>query len=662
MQARSLQVSLTRRGMKLLQSLVGFILLLALPPGLSLATPESKPAQASIEQKSSPRDPSALEERYRQRVATNPNDVEAYEGLAILQTKHGEFPGAVESYRRVLALTPNNRDARLGLGRTLALSGQYPGALTHYRGMLAENPHDGDALEGMAQVHLWSGHPEWALPIYAKLAVDHPGNSDYSLGLGRAQIRLHHYAEARSILAAVLKAHPHLHEAELQLADLDIYQGHFAGAWRRYNQMLKRDPTDRAALEGNARVAYYRGDLEYARKLTSRLVEDSPRDTEFILLLAREERALHNTNQARALVSRTESIDPGNSDARDLENSLNEDARTTLHTSASYAREITSGSPSVAEDLSTMGFENTWGGLFLPRSQVYISVFYLPSQSPSGGTQGSVAPWQVLYRQTTYLYPHLTLRYGAGLVRFGPSGSVAVPNQQQPITSAGARPLGFGDLNYAVTPKLSVDFGIGRNAITYTPVATHLGVMEDRLSLGMDYRLNAKTDFSVESYLNKDLTAAYGHGESAPGLLTTGASYTDVIEGAGTTLRFDRKVIQRFGVAVDLGYDGLLLAYMGNDRPYLGFFTPGFFQRHYLTSRFSGKLYRRVGYEFYSGVGVQQVERGTRMKSAYLLSPSLTFKANDRLTVGLGYSHYNNSESLGTLSGDAVRLTTDWRF
>jgi hypothetical protein len=426
--------------------------------------------------------------------------------------------------------------------------------------------------------------------------------------------------------------------------------------------MLKRDPTDRDALEGNARVAYYRGDLEYARRLTSRLVDDAPGDIASILLLGRVERALHNTNQARALVSRTENIDPGNADARDLENSLNEDARTTLHTSTSYAREITSGSPAVAEDLSTLGFENTWGGLFLPRSQVYISVYYLPSQSPSGGTQGSVAPWQVLYRQTTYLYPHLTLRYGAGLVRFGPSGSVIVPGQTQAITSAGARPLGFGDLNYAGTPKLYVDVGIGRNAITYTPVSTHLGVMEDRFSLGMDYRLNSKTDFSIESYLNKDLTAAYGHDESPPGSILTGASYADVIQGAGTNLRFDRKVIQRHGVAIDLGYDGLLLAYTGTNRAYLGFFTPGFFQRHYLTSRFSGKIRGRVGYEFYSGVGVQQVERATPLKPAFLLSPSLTFKASDRLTVGLGYSHYNNSQSLGTLSGDAVRLTTDWRF
>jgi Flp pilus assembly protein TadD len=212
------------------------ILVLVIVPNCSVlsvygaGSANSKPFNSSSESKSPTNAPSALEERYRERATSNPNDAEAFEGLAILQMKHGEFPGAVESYRRVLALTPKNRDARLGLGRTLALSGQYPAAVKHYRQMLAENPHDGDALEGMAQVHLWSGHPEWALPIFTKLASDHPGNSDDALGLARTQIRLHQYSAARSTLAAVLKTHPHLHDAELQLADLDIYEGHLAGA------------------------------------------------------------------------------------------------------------------------------------------------------------------------------------------------------------------------------------------------------------------------------------------------------------------------------------------------------------------------------------------------------------------------------------------------
>ena len=405
------------------------MLILSSHPLKAPASPSSKAFQAAAEQNPPANAPSALEERYRERTERNPKDTEALEGLAILQVKRGDYAGAIDAYRRLLALEPDNHNARLGLGRALALHGQYPQAVEQFREVLAQNPNDSDALEAMAQVHLWSGHPEWSLVIFDKLASSHPENVDYALGQARAQVRLRKYAEARKTLNAILRTHPHQHDAELQLAYLDVYQGHQESAKRRFNQLLRKDPTDREALEGNARVAYYRGDLDYARKLTSRLVEDDPGDTSSMLLLARVERALHHPDQARSLVSRTEAVDPGNTDARDLGNSLDEETRSTMHTAASFAHEVTTGNPSVAEDLITYGFENTWAGFILPRSQSFVSLYYLPSESPNGGIQGSVAPWQILYRQTTYLSPRLTFRFGAGLARYGPSDAVTIPSE-----------------------------------------------------------------------------------------------------------------------------------------------------------------------------------------------------------------------------------------
>ena len=44
------------------------------------------------------------------------------------------------------------------------------------------------------------------------------------------------------------------------------------------------------------------------------------------------------------------------------------------------------------------------------------------------------------------------------------------------------------------------------------------------------------------------------------------------------------------------------------------------------------------------------------------LSPTLTYKVNERLTLGLGYTHYNSAQTLGAVQGDAVHLTTEWSF
>ena len=655
--------SALRHGVKCIHfflTMLAAITLLA-PPALPSDKVNSPPPSAAADRNAV--ETSGLEKRYQERAERNPNDAEAFEGMAILQVRRGDYADAIAAYRRVLELTPNDHDARVGLGRALALRGEYEAALPYFKGLLQQRPGDTDALEGLARMKLWAGHPESALLLFEFLAERYPGDPEYAVGLARAEMNLHQYPKARTTLTALLAAHPRNRDAQMQLAYLELFEGRQAQALRQFNQLVGEDPTDREALQGNARIAYYRGDLAYAHNLTARLVDDDPRDISTLLLLARLERALHRTRQAWGLIGRTEALDPGNADARELENSLRDDSRPTLHTSASFAREIASGNASSVEDLSTFGYENTWGFAALPRSESYLSLAYLPSQSPSGGIRGAVGPSQILYHQTTYVTPYLTVRSGVGLVRFGPGELAGIPTQQPPIISAGIRPLGFGELSYALSKKFILDFGVARNAITYTPVAARLGVMENRLSVGLDYRFNAKTDLRVEPFANEDSTASYGHVTDLGGSSPTVSSRSDHNRGAGASLAFDRKLFHKSAVAVDLGYEGLAYGFSGSGlRPYLGFFNPSFYQRHYLTTHVVGKIHGPLGFDFSSGAGVQQVERGTPLKLALVVSPALTLKASRRLSLSLGYTHYNSSESLGTLRGDAVRLSTDWKF
>jgi tetratricopeptide (TPR) repeat protein len=474
---------------------------------------------------------------------------------------------------------------------------------------------------------------------------------------------LHHYSEARKTLTTLLAARPQNRDAQLQLAYLDLYEGHQTDALRRFNHLISENPTDAEALKGNVRVAYYRADLVYAHNLAAKIVADDPRDVSALLLLANLERALHHTRQARALLDRAETLDPRNPEARELENSLRSESRPTLHTSASFAREIGSGSPSSSEDLSAFGYETTWGFFSLPRSESYLSLAYLPSQSPSGGIQGAVGPSQIFYHQTTYVTPQLTLRGGVGLARFGPGELAGIPTQEQPITSAGTRPLGFVSFSYALRKKLTVDLTAARAAMTYTPTAVRLGVMEDRLSAGLDYRFNSSTDLRLEPFVTDDSTVSYGHVIGLAGSTPAQVNEADHNRGGGASLTFDRKLFHKPTVAVDLGYAGLAYGLAGGmEKPYLGFFNPGFYQRHYLTTHVVGKIRGPLGFGFSAGAGVQQVEHGAPIKPALLLNPAFTLKASPRLSLTLGYTYYDSSQSLGTLRGNAVRLSTDWKF
>jgi len=608
-------------------------------------------------------EPSSQEKFYHQRADRNPRDVAAFEGMAILQVRRGDYTDAIASYRRVLELTPSDHDAKVGLARALAFDGQYAAALRDFQGLLQERPGDTDALEGMARVQMWAGRPGEALPIFLDLAAQYPANPEYAVGLARVEMNLHHYSEARKTLTTLLATHPGNRDAQLQLAYLDLYEGHQAEALRRFNRLISQNPTDAEALKGNVRAAYYRGDLVYARNLAAKIVDDDPHDTSALLLLANLERALHNTKRARALLDRAETLNPRNPEARELENSLRSDSRPTLHTSASFAREIGAGSSSSTEDLSAFGYETTYGFFALPRSESYLSLAYLPSQSPSGGIQGAVGPSQMIYHQTTYVTPQLTVRGGVGLARFGPGELAGIPTQEQPIASAGTRPLGFVSISYTLRRKLTVDLTAARAAVTYTPTAVRLGVMEDRLSAGLDYRFNSKTDLRLEPFVTDNFTASYEHVFGLAGSNLAEVSEVDHNRGGGASLTFDRKLFHKSAMAVDLGYAGLAYGLAGGmEKPYMGFFNPGFYQRHYLTTDVVGKIRGPLGYDFSAAGGVQQVEHGAPVKPALLLRPAFTLRASSRLSLTLGYTHYDSSQSLGTLRGNAVRLSTDWRF
>jgi hypothetical protein len=50
------------------------------------------------------------------------------------------------------------------------------------------------------------------------------------------------------------------------------------------------------------------------------------------------------------------------------------------------------------------------------------------------------------------------------------------------------------------------------------------------------------------------------------------------------------------------------------------------------------------------------------VQPALLLNPALTVKTSPRVQLSVGYTYYDSSQSLGTLRGNAVRLSTDWKF
>jgi hypothetical protein len=397
------------------------------------------------------------------------------------------------------------------------------------------------------------------------------------------------------------------------------------------------------------------------------LVKEQPQNFDALMLLARIHRARGDRRGAMARVEQSDRASPNNPEAKALKDRLRDESPLTLHTSASFAREIGSSTagpsaPIAGEDLRTAAYGVDFGFRMLPRTDSTLSLDVLPSSSPSGAIQGAAAPGQFLYRQTTSVFQRLLLRAGIGLVRFGPGSDQNIPGQPEAIASAGLRPIGLAGASLSLTRRTRIDLDWARSALPYTPTSVRLGVIDRRYGVAVDFRPSSRTEWRVECFRGLDFSEVYTHYKFVNPQTTIGSN-ADRLAYWGGAVTFSQTFVRSRHFAFDAGYSGLTYQYTSlSARSYLGFFTPNFYQRHLLTTRFSGELWGPVSYDFSGGIGAQQVELHQPLTRAFTLSPSFSVRATPRLALGVGYTHYNFAQTLGELRAHALRLTTDWKF
>jgi tetratricopeptide (TPR) repeat protein len=598
---------------------------------------------------------------YEKRLAAYPDDLSALKGRAAALAQLNDFPSAIQSYQRVLEKYPDDRTSKMEVARLSGRTGQYDVSVKYYREVLKDAPEDSEALEGLARVYVWSKQDREALPLYQGLLARSPANNDYRLELARIQLRLGDQAGAGETFNAVLAADPQNREALLALARLDLSRGDRTSALNRYETVLKQNPNDSTALLGKAQLAYYRGDMPLAYATASQVVTAQPDNFDAVFLLANIERARRHRRQSLDLLNRAATLSPGNAEVLAMRQRLREETAVTLRTSASYARELgTSEEFGTHEDLRTFSYGATLGFSVLPRTDSYLSLNYLPSNSPLGGIRGAVGPAQFLYRQSTRISNYFTARAGAGMVRYGP-GTEVVELTPDPIRYhyAEQSPIGLAGVTISPHKKFSIDLDASRSAINYTPTSVRLGVIQERLSGGLNFAFTPRTDLKLDYYYGRYSTRPFDFVNNITGEMVA----QDVVErnwGHGGELDFNQVVYTSDRFSFDAGYEARAFGFRGD--AWLGFFNPSFYQRHLGVGRIYGKLFGPVDYDVTGGGGFQQTRQGSDLKRAYRISPALTVRVNRHFSFTVGYTHYNASQALGTLRGNSVRFSTDWKF
>jgi len=217
--------------------------------------------------------------------------------------------------------------------------------------------------------------------------------------------------------------------------------------------------------------------------------------------------------------------------------------------------------------------------------------------------------------------------------------------------------VGLAGVSFGLTSKLSLDLDASRSAITYTPVSTRLGVIEDRLQGRVNYFFDSRTQLHVAYWYGRYSSEDYFH--------TTGVNGTqaDQDQGHGGSIIFNRQLLHSPGFSLDAGYQGFMYGFSGQRRNvFLGFFNPTFYQRHEFVPRIYGTLWGPLGYDLSAGIGIQQTGRGAAFTRAWNVSPNLSVRVSRHLRLIFGYTHYNTAQILGPLRGNEVRFGTEWQY
>ncbi|MGH9449431.1 MAG: tetratricopeptide repeat protein, partial [Terriglobia bacterium] len=604
-------------------------------------------------------------------LADHPNDRAALERLAHAEGRLGIYASAVRNEQHALRVAPSDTAAQEQMARELAWNRQYAASIEALDELRRRDPENREALGSLVRVDTWSGRFREALDAEKELlALDH-GNARDQLEIARLQLRLKDNGAAQQTLTNLLAKQPENRGARLDRAKLELDHGNLSGALEDYNAVLGLNFRDADASYGAARIYYYLDQPDRAYPLAFRALAEHPKDFDTLLLCARIERARHHTAHARSLLARASQINPSSPEISELNSQMRGERRVTVHTSSTYAREVAfqnalttsaglflPGRP--VEDLNAYGSSVKTGFSFLPRSNSYVLVAAMPSNSPFGGIEGAVAPSELLYGQTTRASKLITLRGGFGGVRMGPGALVAVASPSPPASTPGIIPVGYAGFSLFPKRNLSFNFTAAHTAITYTPTSVRFGVTETQLQAELRYALGSRTLVTVTYDRNSVASPVYDQPDFMHGGVT-------VLERNGRdrgnvgAVVFDRNLIHSERFSLDAGYSGLVFGYAGERRGvYMGFFNPAFYQQHMLTSRAGGRLWGPVRATFIGDVGLQQAAEGARFTRAVELGPGITVRASRALSITAGYLHYNFIESLGSVRGNAVELSTDW--
>lgn len=176
---------------------------------------------------------------YRQIVAVDPNNVDAWHLLGVVACQVGERELAVQCIMRAIDLFPNFADAHNSLGLVLQELGRLDEAAATIRKSLALNPGFAAAHYNLGNILQAQGKLNDALDCFRRAMELNPRDAAFHNNLGNALRESGRFDEAESCVRQALALNPSSFESNMNLASLLLTRGDFRQGFERYEWRWK---------------------------------------------------------------------------------------------------------------------------------------------------------------------------------------------------------------------------------------------------------------------------------------------------------------------------------------------------------------------------------------------------------------------------------------
>ena len=215
-------------------------------------------------------------ESFRQVVAAQPENAEAFYNLGTLYLRKNELPEARRNLEQTVKLRPVYPEAWNNLGMIAAQTNQNDEAVRHFKQSLAQRPDYVTALLNLGNVYRRQGNISDSTRLLTRAAELEPENAEANYSLGMLYARENDLARATDYLRKSVALRPDYPDAVNNLGVLYVREGKQAEAEQQFAACIRVAPNFDQAYLNLARLYMLQQQKEKARATLETLLKLQP--------------------------------------------------------------------------------------------------------------------------------------------------------------------------------------------------------------------------------------------------------------------------------------------------------------------------------------------------------------------------------------------------